>query len=87
MNGYRAALLTWAALLLLLGASAASIALLPAPIGQAVSIFFAAGIVAILFATFLGLRSADGLLWIFALGGFMWLGFLFFIPLADFLTR
>lgn len=87
MNGYRAALLTWGMLLLLLGASAASVMLLPPSIGFPLSVFFAATIAAILFTTFLGLRSADGLLRVCALGGFMWLGFLFFITLADFLTR
>lgn len=87
MNDYRAILLTWTLLLMLLGASAASITLLPPSFGYPLSIFFAATIVAILFATFLGLRIADGLLRVCALGGFLWLGFLFFITLADYLTR
>lgn len=87
MNSYLAALFTWGILVLLVGASAASITLLPVAIGYPLSIFFAVAIVAILYITFLGLGSAEGLLWLSAFGGFLFLGFLFFIVLADFITR
>lgn len=87
MNSYLAALFTWGILILLVGASAASITLLPVAIGYPLSVFFAVSIAAILYVTFLGLHSADGLLWLCAFSGFLFLGFLFFITLADFITR
>lgn len=84
---YKAPLFAWAGLLLLLTGSVLVTALVPGPAFIALNIGFAVLMAALIFIVFMKLRSADGLLRLFAMGGLMWLGFLLLLSLTDFLTR
>lgn len=84
---YRAPLLAWIGLLLLLTANVMITALVPGPAFIAVNIGLAVLMAALIYIVFMGLRHADGLLRLFAVGGLMWVGFLLLLSLADFLTR
>lgn len=84
---YKAPLLAWAGLLLLLTSSVLVTALVPGPALIAVNVGCAVLMAALIFTVFMKLRSADGLLRLFAVSGLMWLSFLLLLALADFLTR
>lgn len=80
-------LLTWAALLVLLGATVAS-AYVPMGMLNAVANVGVALIKMILIMlVFMHLREAPGVLRLFAAGGFVWLALLVGLSMADYLTR
>ncbi|MDN5848587.1 MAG: hypothetical protein L0H63_02970 [Nitrococcus sp.] len=83
----KALLFAWVGLLLLLAGSVLITALVPGPAYIGLNIGFAVLMAALIFTVFMKLRSADGLLRLFAVGALMWLGFFLLFSLADFLTR
>jgi cytochrome c oxidase subunit 4 len=76
-----------AALLLLLGLSAASVLLPPAPWKTALGLGIAAAKVAIIGICFMRLNRTSGLTRIFAAAGVFWLMLLAVLTGADYLTR
>lgn len=87
MNELRPYLLTWVALLALLGIIVTATALLDGGWALAVVLAGALCMIVLIITLFMGLRSAGGLLRVYATGGVLWLGFLIALTLADYLTR
>ena len=80
-------LLSWLALLVLLAGNIAVAFLLPPPVALLVNLLVAGVMAAIVLILFMELRRKAGLFWVFAGAGFFWLGILFFLTAADYLTR
>lgn len=87
MTGMRSALLTWIGLLALLATGVAITVLAPGPAAHGTVLVLAAIMAGLVFNGFMGLGAASGLMRLFALGGLLWVGFMLFFTLADFLTR
>lgn len=87
MMTYRIPLLVWLLLLALLGINITATLLLSGAVAWTINLASAFGMAALIMASFMGLRSADNLLRLFALGGLLWFAFLLFLTLADFLAR
>ena len=87
MNGYRGRVLVWLGLLALLAVSVATAAYQPAPVSYVIVGGCAAGMAGLILVVFMGLRRADGWQRVFALGGWLWLGFLVFLTAVDVLGR
>ncbi|MBB3230948.1 oxidase [Halomonas stenophila] len=87
MNDFRPYLLTWVALLALLGVIVAAAALFDGLLASMIVLAGALCMIALIITLFMGLRSAGGLLRVYATGGVLWLGFLIVLTLADYLTR
>lgn len=87
MNAYRPHILSWLALLGLLGASLAVVHYAPAAVHTPVVLLIAAAMAALVLAVFMGLRHMAGLTRVFALGGLLWLLLMVVLTLADYLTR
>lgn len=84
---YRPLLITWLLMMLVLGISIGATVLVPGAIQQGVSLAAATAIAALIVAQFMGLRSAAGVIRLFALGGLFWLAFLFIMTTLDMVTR
>ncbi|MEX1081337.1 MAG: hypothetical protein WEC99_04890 [Halofilum sp. (in: g-proteobacteria)] len=87
MNSWTVSFVVWGALLLLLAASTATAVLVAGPMAHAFSLASALAMAALIVTWFMGLRTADGLLRVFALAAVFWLALLIALTLADFLTR
>jgi len=74
-------------LLVLLGISAATVALPPAPWKTAVSLIISAAKIALIAVFFMRLNRSVGLVRVFAVAGLFWLGILATLVAADYLTR
>ncbi len=75
------------ALLLLLGLSAASVALPPAPWKTGFGLTISAAKIALIAVFFMRLNRSAGLVRVFAVAGLFWLGILATLVAADYLTR
>lgn len=84
---YRSAVVTWLVLLLLLGLSLLSVHVLSGPLRYTVGFSCAVAMAACIMIVFMGLRVADGMLRLFAGGGFLWLAFLFLLTVLEVVTR
>jgi cytochrome c oxidase subunit 4 len=83
----RRMILTWVALMMLLGLNMGSAFL---PLGNwnlVLNLAFAAAKALLIMAVFMQLARRSGLMRIVAATGFLWLAFLFTLSLADYLTR
>lgn len=78
---------TWVVLVALLGGNIALAFFLPHLLALWLNLLVAAAMAAIVLVLFMELRRSAGLLWVFAGAGFFWLGILFFLTAADYLTR
>lgn len=87
MMAYRTHVLVWLLLLALLAVNITATLLLSGMMAYAVNLGSAFGMAALIMTTFMGLHAAGGMLRLFALGGWLWLAFLLFLTLADFLAR
>lgn len=74
-------------LLILLSLSAASSWWLTGKTGATVALLFATAKMTLIFAYFMRLRYQSGLVRIFAMAGFFWLGLILLLTFADYLTR
>jgi cytochrome c oxidase subunit 4 len=83
----RVSLGVFAALLALLALSAASSRLLTGRTGVTVALIFAAAKATLIFVYFMRLRYQSGLVRLFAVAGFFWLGIILVFTFADYLTR
>jgi cytochrome c oxidase subunit 4 len=83
----RTALVVFVSLLILLSLSAASSRLLTGRAGATVALLFAAAKATLIFVYFMRLRYQSGLVRLFALAGFFWLGLIGLLTFADYLTR
>ncbi|WP_148863659.1 cytochrome C oxidase subunit IV family protein [Marinobacter fonticola] len=84
---YRPMLLTWIGLLILLGVSVLGASMTSGVLQLVISLTCAALMAALVMTFFMRLRSAEALIRLYALGGFLWLGFLILMTMADYLTR
>ncbi len=84
---YGTAVIVWIVLLGLLMLSVTAAQLVSGPLLYLFTLTCAAAMSALILAAFMGLKSADGLVRLFALGGLLWLGFLLLLTLADTLAR
>jgi caa(3)-type oxidase subunit IV len=75
------------ALLLLLGVSAATVALPPAPWKTGVSLVISAAKIGLIAVFFMRLNRSAGLVRVFAVAGLFWVGILATLVAADYLTR
>lgn len=87
MNATQSSIAVWLALLALLGASVTAAMLVPGPTGHGLVLMIALAMAGLIFAWFMGLRTADGLLRVFALAAFLWLALLMGITLLDYIER
>lgn len=87
MNEFRPYLLTWVVLLALLGIVIAGAELLSGMLALAVVLGGALGMIGAIIVMFMGLKTADALMKVFATGGALWLGFLVVLTMADYVTR
>lgn len=87
MTIYRAHILTWLALLGLLAAMVAVANLAPEAARTPAVLLLATVMASLVLAVFMGLRHMTGLMRVIALGGFLWLGLMIVLTLADYLTR
>ncbi|MFE8069444.1 hypothetical protein QQM79_00125 [Marinobacteraceae bacterium S3BR75-40.1] len=83
----RLAVVTWLLLLIMLGISLSALMLQTPWLRMTVHLGSAVVMGALVMAIFMRLRSADGLIRLYALGGLMWLGFLLLLTLLDFISR
>jgi cytochrome c oxidase subunit 4 len=83
----RTVLMVFVALLILLSLSAASSRWLTGKTGATVALLFAAAKMTLIFAYFMRLRYQPGLVRVFAMAGFFWLGLIVLLTFADYLTR
>ncbi len=84
---YRSAIMAWLALLLLLGLSLMSAWFLSGPLQMVASLSWALAMAAVILVAFMGLRAADGMLRLFAVGGVLWLALLMLLTILDVITR
>ena len=84
---YRPLIVTWLLMLALLGASVGAILLVPGQPQRAFSLLCATAIAALIVGQFMGLRSASSVVRLFALGGLVWLAFLFILTILDVISR
>ncbi|MBB3060491.1 oxidase [Microbulbifer rhizosphaerae] len=84
---YRPAVITWLALLILLGISLLATAMASTALRYTVHFLCAIAMAALVMVVFMQLRAASGLLRLFALGGLLWIALLLMLTLADVLTR
>lgn len=84
---YRPALLTWLALMLLLGITLLAGMLQSAALRYSVHFLCAAAMAALVMLVFMRLRSDGELLRLVAVGGLLWIALLIVLTLADVLTR
>lgn len=84
---YRLMVLTWVGVLVLLGISLLGVGMSSGTVQYVISLSCAALMASLVMTFFMRLRSAEALIRLFALGGFLWLGFLILLFLADYLTR
>lgn len=87
MNTWVAPFVIWGLLLALLAASATASALAPGALTYAFCLSCAVAVAGLIFGWFMGLRTADGLLRIFALAALLWLALMLSLTLLDFLSR
>jgi len=83
----RAAVLVWVALLAMLGASLLALQLETGPLRYTLHLGAAAVMAALVMTVFMRLKTADGMMRLFALGGLFWLSFLFLLTLLELLSR
>lgn len=84
---YRLMLLTWGGVLVLLGLSLLAVQFTAGVLQYVINLVCAALMAALVMTFFMRLRSAEALIRLYALGGFLWLSFLILLSLADYLTR
>lgn len=84
---YRPAMITWIGSLGLVGISLVAVSFLSGVLQYAISYACAIAIGGLVMAVFMRLRTADGLLRTFAVGGLVWLAFLLLLTLLEVLTR
>ena len=84
---YRPLIVTWLLMLALLGASVGATLLVPGQPQRAFSLLCATAIAALIVGQFMGLRSASSVVRLFALGGLVWLAFLFILTILDVISR
>lgn len=84
---YRPLIITWLLMLGLLGASIGAVVLVPGQMQHAFSLLCATLVAALVVSQFMGLRSASGIIRLFALGGVFWLALLFLLTVLEVLTR
>lgn len=87
MTSWTLSIVVWAALLVLLAASTLVAVVAPGPAAHAFSLACALAMAGLIFTWFMGLRTADGLMRVFALAAVFWVALLITLTLADFLTR
>ncbi|MFC3283514.1 hypothetical protein [Litchfieldella rifensis] len=87
MNEFRPYLLTWVVLLALLGIVVIGAELLTGLLALAVVLGGALCMIGAIIIMFMGLRTADALMKVYATGGVLWLGFLIVLTMADYVTR
>lgn len=87
MNEFRPYLLTWIVLLVLLGTVVAGATLLSGIPALAVVLVGALCMIGLITFIFMGLKSLDALMRVFATGGVLWLAFLIVLTMADYMTR
>ena len=85
--GVKTYLLTFAALLFLLGATYGASHLRLGVFGPVVAVSIATAKTLVILLYFMHLRYSSRLTWLFAIAGFFWLGILFVLALGDYLTR
>ncbi len=86
MTGIKALIITWIVMMALLGISAGVAVLVPGRAAHAFSLVAAAAIAGMVMTWFMDLRSEGGLIRLFALGTLLWLSFMLFITLIDFMA-
>lgn len=84
---FRSAILTWLVLLLLLGLSLLSVQFLSGPLQYAISYTCAVAIGGCIMIFYMGLRTADGMIRVFAVGAIAWLALLLLLTILEVLTR
>jgi cytochrome c oxidase subunit IV len=84
---HRTTIVVFLSLLGLLVLSAASSRLLTGKAGVVVALVFAAAKTTLIFVYFMRLRYQSGLVRLFAVAGFFWLGLIGLFTFADYLTR
>ncbi|MHB0777024.1 cytochrome C oxidase subunit IV family protein [Halomonas sp. WWR20] len=87
MKDVKAPVFAWVGYLVVLAASVAVAKLAPGTLGHAFSLLCAFVMAGFIVTFFMGLRSADNLLRVFALAGMMWLAFMITLTLADYFYR
>lgn len=87
MASWLVSIVVWGALLGLLAASTLAAMVAPGAAAHTFSLACALVMAALIVTWFMGLRTADGMLRVFALAAVFWLGLLLALTLADFLTR
>ncbi|EPC03747.1 hypothetical protein L861_00185 [Litchfieldella anticariensis FP35 = DSM 16096] len=87
MNEFRLYLLSWIVLLALLVVVAAGAELLSGMLAIALVLGGALCMIGVIIVMFMGLKTADALLKVYATGGVLWLGFLVVLTMADYMTR
>jgi cytochrome c oxidase subunit IV len=87
MQLWRAPLIIWAALLLLLAATVGSAFVPLGPFNAIINIGIAAAKTVLVLLFFMKLRSSSALLRLAALAGVFWLSFMFMLTASDYLTR
>jgi cytochrome c oxidase subunit 4 len=83
----RTALMVFVTLMILLSLSAVSSRLLTGKAGATVALLFAVAKTTLIFVYFMRLRYQSGLVRLFAMAGFFWLGLIGLFTFADYLTR
>ena len=87
MKDVRAPILAWGGYLIVLGGSVATTKLTSGVMGHVFNLICAAVMASLIVTFFMGLRSADNLLRVFALAGIMWLVFMVSLTMADYFSR
>lgn len=87
MNAIQSSIAVWLGLLALLGASVAAATLVPGTPGTGLALACAFVMAGLIFIWFMGLRTADALLRVFALAAVLWLALLMGITLLDYVER
>lgn len=87
MKDVKAPILAWGGYLLALAASVTATKMVPGLVGHVFSLICAFIMAALILSFFMGLRSADNLLRVFALAGAMWLTFMLTLTMADYSAR
>lgn len=84
---YRLVLLTWGGVLALLGISVLAVQLSAGVLQYVISLSCAVLMAGLLMTFFMHLRTAQTVIRLYALGGLLWLSFLWLLSLADYLSR
>lgn len=87
MKDVKALVFAWVSYLGILGASVAATQWASGALGHVFSLLCALLMASLIMVFFMGLRSADNLLRVFALSTIMWLAFILVLTMADYFNR